>query len=105
MKRCPDCTETVRSEARKCQFCGLRFDAPPASSLPGWLAAVGALVTVAGGITVALGITKIVIVIGALVLAAGTLPLGLHRRATRRRCCASCAIVPAGITTLRGHAR
>lgn len=28
-KRCPDCAELVRAAARKCRFCGYRFDRPP----------------------------------------------------------------------------
>jgi hypothetical protein len=26
LKRCPDCAEMVRAQARKCRFCGYRFD-------------------------------------------------------------------------------
>jgi hypothetical protein len=29
MKRCPECDEQVRSEARLCRFCGYRFDPEP----------------------------------------------------------------------------
>ena len=28
-KLCPDCAEPVRSAARKCRFCGFRFEAGP----------------------------------------------------------------------------
>lgn len=31
-KRCPDCAEPVREQARVCRFCGYRFDAPPAET-------------------------------------------------------------------------
>lgn len=30
-KQCPDCAEMVRAQARKCRFCGYRFDEPAAS--------------------------------------------------------------------------
>lgn len=29
MKTCPECAESVQEAARKCRFCGYRFDAPP----------------------------------------------------------------------------
>jgi hypothetical protein len=31
MKACPDCAELVLEAARKCRYCGYRFDRPPAS--------------------------------------------------------------------------
>lgn len=31
-KQCPDCAEWVRNEARKCRFCGYRFEEPPKRS-------------------------------------------------------------------------
>jgi hypothetical protein len=31
VKACPDCAESVRSAARKCRYCGYRFDAVEAS--------------------------------------------------------------------------
>jgi hypothetical protein len=30
LKKCPDCAEMVRAEARVCRFCGYRFDRPRA---------------------------------------------------------------------------
>jgi hypothetical protein len=31
MKACPDCAEMVLEAARKCRYCGYRFDRPPSS--------------------------------------------------------------------------
>ena len=31
MKACPDCAELVLEAARKCRYCGYRFDGQPAS--------------------------------------------------------------------------
>jgi hypothetical protein len=39
-KTCPHCHESVRAEARKCQFCGFRFDVPPPATWPRTLAAL-----------------------------------------------------------------
>lgn len=119
MKHCPDCTETLRDEARKCQFCGFRFDAPPAATWPGWLAALGALATIAGGVVLVLGVTAIVLALGVALLAGGTIAQAVqHRRRIARRWSPSGGVpalrdiamlpplvLPAGITTLRGHAR
>jgi Uncharacterised protein family UPF0547 len=33
-KRCPDCAELVRAQARVCRFCGYRFDRPEAGTGP-----------------------------------------------------------------------
>ena len=34
-KQCPDCAEMVRAQARKCRFCGYRFDQPAGPSAQG----------------------------------------------------------------------
>jgi Uncharacterised protein family UPF0547 len=34
MKACPDCAELVLEAARKCRYCGYRFDGQPASPAP-----------------------------------------------------------------------
>src|SRR5579871_2127931 len=37
-KRCPDCAEMVRAQARKCRFCGYRFEGrQPTPTLLDWL--------------------------------------------------------------------
>jgi hypothetical protein len=32
-KRCPECAEDVMAEAKKCRYCGYRFDAGPSRQL------------------------------------------------------------------------
>ena len=32
MKACPDCAELVLEAARKCRYCGYRFDRPPSQA-------------------------------------------------------------------------
>jgi uncharacterized protein UPF0547 len=119
MKHCPDCTETIRTEARKCQFCGFRFDAPPPAAWPGRIAALGALATIAGGVVCALGLGMLAVAVGAVLLVAGTVAqLVQRRRRIVRRWSPSGSVpalrdvamlpplvLPAGLTTLRGHAR
>src|SRR6266852_3088880 len=34
MKACPDCAEMVLAPARKCRYCGYRFDRRPAAQAP-----------------------------------------------------------------------
>jgi hypothetical protein len=52
MKTCSHCQETVRVTARKCQFCGFRFDVTPSA----WPArvAVAAVAAFAGGTAITL---------------------------------------------------
>lgn len=35
LKKCPECAEQVRAEARRCRFCGYRFDLGQAPQSPG----------------------------------------------------------------------
>jgi len=37
MKKCPDCAEDVRGEARKCRYCGYRFDLRISSEASNWM--------------------------------------------------------------------
>ena len=116
MKRCPDCTEMVRADARKCQFCSFRFDAPGVARWPLALAIAGALATIAGMFALAVAATVLGLAIGAPVFAVGLGAMIVQRR-TRRRWSLSRSVpalgdVPmpplvllAGMTTMRGHAR
>lgn len=40
MKRCLDCAEYVRAEARKCRYCGYRFDVRKSAPSPNWLSSL-----------------------------------------------------------------
>lgn len=39
-KQCPDCAEMVRAQARKCRYCGYRFEPPASTSKSGSPASV-----------------------------------------------------------------
>ena len=106
MKTCLDCSERVRSAARRCQFCGFQFDAPAASRAPLRLIAIGLGATLAG----ALAMSIAVIALAVMILAAGAIARASQRRTRRaKRWTATgqfARVAPAApaFTTLRGHA-
>jgi hypothetical protein len=98
-KTCPHCHESVRAEARKCQFCGFRFDAPPPPTWPRALAAlamfplgVAASMFILAMLGMAAPAIKVVatsaLATGVVMLAIGTLARSQQRLRVLRGCVA-----------------
>ena len=107
MKTCLDCSERVRSTARKCQFCGYRFDAPTASRAPLRAIAIGLGAVFAGAVTMSIAVLALAVMI----LVAGAIARASQRRTRRaKRWTATGQFTrvvepPPIYTTLRGYAR
>jgi len=108
MKTCLDCSERVRSSAKKCQFCGFRFDAPKASAMPLVVFAIGVVLAVIGA-NVSTDVR--VPAISSVVMLAGGFALAVQRRVRRAKRFTATGqfarlVEPlplAIVTTLRGH--
>jgi hypothetical protein len=95
MKTCTNCKETVREEARRCQFCSYRFDVS-ASRWPAKLNVAGAIV-LGSGLSIAVAASPVIAIpqlaIAGVLFAIGT----LGRRASRKKQFArSGPVIPAG---------
>jgi len=95
-KTCSHCNESVRAEARKCQFCNFRFDVTPAV-WPYHLGVLGAVLLGGAAVFFALALAglalpaafialpKFLLAIGGVMLTIGTLGARANRRKRFRR--------------------
>jgi hypothetical protein len=82
MKTCTNCNETVREEARRCQFCSFRFDVTAAT----WPAKLNLVAAIALGGGTVVAFTAPAVAIPQLAIAVALFVAGtLGRRAARRR--------------------
>jgi hypothetical protein len=92
MKTCTHCNETVRATARKCQFCGFRFDVTAAK----WPAAMRTAALIVLGAGAAIGLVSPVLAVPQLVAGGALFAIGsLGARATRKAQFRSTGAVPA----------
>jgi uncharacterized protein (DUF983 family) len=106
MKTCLDCSERVRKAARKCQFCGFRFDAPKASAMPLVVFVLGVVLAVIGA-----NVSTVVLAMSSVVMLAGAFALAVQRRVRRAKRFTATGefarllepLPLAIVTTLRGH--
>jgi hypothetical protein len=82
LKTCTHCNETVREEARRCQFCSYRFDVATAT----WPAKLNVAGALALGGAAALVLTSMVAAMSMLVFASTLVTIGAFgRRASRKK--------------------
>ena len=82
MKTCSHCAETVRAEARRCQFCNFRFDVT-AATWPGKLTVAASIALGSGS---ALLVAAPLLAIAPLALACALFAIASHgRRASRKK--------------------
>ena len=92
MKTCSHCSETVRAEARRCQFCHFRFDVT-AATWPGKLTIAAAVALGSGS---ALLVAAPVVAIAPLAIAVALFAIAAYgRRASRKKLFARTGPLPA----------